>query len=92
MSQFADITGGTLHATLGTTSNISVLMYQFAERAGVGAIVDVIKWNHIMREKRISEIPDRAQAFMERYIPQVIPNNRRVYCWFDVYDIEEQRI
>ena len=53
---------------------------------------DIIKWNNRMRETRISELPDASQEFLEGYIPQFIPKNRPVYYWFDVYDIEEQRI
>ena len=45
-----------------------------------------------MRDMRLSEMPDELQEFLEGYIPEVIPENRRVYCWFDVYDIEEGRI
>jgi hypothetical protein len=29
---------------------------------------------------------------MENYIPRYVPRNRIVYHWFDVYDLEEQRI
>ena len=29
---------------------------------------------------------------MENYIPRDVPRHRVVYHWFDVYDLEEQRI
>jgi hypothetical protein len=29
---------------------------------------------------------------LEDYIPQFVRKNRPVYVWFDVYDIDEQRI
>jgi hypothetical protein len=45
-----------------------------------------------MRQTRPSELPMELQLFLEGYIPQVIPANRRVYTWFDVYDLEEARI
>lgn len=54
--------------------------------------IEIIRWNNQMRDKRISQLPDELQEFLEGYIPQYLPRNRRVYCWFDVYDIEEQRI
>ncbi len=54
--------------------------------------IEVIRWNNRMRYMRISELPDELQEFLEDYIPRYIPRNRRVYYWFDVYDIEEQRI
>jgi hypothetical protein len=49
-------------------------------------------WNVRMRNTRVSEMPMQLQLFLEGYIPEVIPANRRVYTWFDVYDIEEGRI
>jgi len=54
--------------------------------------IEIIRWNNQMRDKRLSELPDKSQMFLEEYVPRVIPANRRVYCWFDVYDIEEGRI
>jgi hypothetical protein len=54
--------------------------------------IEIIRWNNEMRTKRLCELPDKLQIFLEDYIPQFIPRNRPVYCWFDVYDLEEQRI
>lgn len=54
--------------------------------------IDVIKWNNQMRDKRLSELPDEAQEFLEDYVPKFIPRNRPAYVWFDLYDLEEERI
>ena len=54
--------------------------------------IEIIRWNNRMRDLRISDLPDDRQKFLEQYIPQFIPENRPLYCWFDVYDIEEKRI
>lgn len=54
--------------------------------------IEVIRWNNRLRELKISDLPDAAQEFLEGYIPQFVPKNRPVYRWFDVYDLEEQRI
>ena len=54
--------------------------------------LEIIKWNNRMREMRLSELPEKAQEYMEEYIPKFVPRNRPVYCWFDVYDLEEERI
>jgi len=32
------------------------------------------------------------QEFLEGYIAENLPAGRVVYYWFDVYDIEEERI
>ena len=53
---------------------------------------EIVKWNNKMRYTRPCDMPVELQMFLEGYIPQFIPKNRPVYVWFDVYDIEEQRI
>jgi len=54
--------------------------------------LEVIRWNNELRDKRLSELPDSIQEFMEDYVPQFVPRNRPVYVLFDIYDLEEQRI
>lgn len=54
--------------------------------------IEIIKWNNRLRNMRICDLPDALQEFLEDYIPKFVPKNRPVYCWFDVYDLEEQRI
>ena len=54
--------------------------------------IEIIKWNNDWRGKRMCELPDKLQEYMEDYIPKFIRRNRPVYHFFDVYDIEEQRI
>ncbi|MDT7043724.1 DUF5069 domain-containing protein [Candidatus Nitronereus thalassa] len=54
--------------------------------------VEIVKWNNRLRGMRISELPDDAQEFLEDYIENYIPKGRQFYSWFDVYDLEEQRL
>lgn len=56
--------------------------------------LEVIKWNNEWRYKRISELPDQLQEFMETYIPQNVPAPLipRIVYFFDIYDAEEKRI
>jgi hypothetical protein len=51
-----------------------------------------VAWNNKLRSTRLCDLPIEAQVFMEDYIPKVIPKNRPVYFWFDIYDLEEERI
>jgi hypothetical protein len=53
---------------------------------------EIIQWNNELRAKRLSELPAGIQEYMEDYIPKFVPRNRPVYVFFDVYDLEEQRI
>ena len=53
---------------------------------------EIIRWNNELRGKRIAELHDDIQEYLEDYIPKCVPRNRPVYVFFDVYDLEEQRI
>jgi hypothetical protein len=54
--------------------------------------IELIRWNNDLRTKRLSEMPDDIQEYMEDYVPKFVPRNRPVYAFFDIYDLEEQRI
>jgi hypothetical protein len=54
--------------------------------------IEIIRWNNDLRGKRLSELPDNIQEYLEDYVPKFVPRNRPVYVFFDVYDLEEQRI
>lgn len=53
---------------------------------------EIIAWNNRMREMRLSDLPPKAQAYMEEYVPKYVPAGRIPYRWFDVYDLEEKRM
>jgi hypothetical protein len=56
--------------------------------------IELINWNNEWRYKRLSEVPDTIQEFMEDYIPQFVPAPIRHHIdyYFDIYDAEEKRI
>ena len=60
----------------------------FGHRSGCSA------WNNEWRYKRLSEMPDPIQEFMEEYIPQFVPLELRHHIdyFFDIYDAEEKGI
>ncbi|WP_424314369.1 hypothetical protein [Haloferula sp.] len=45
-----------------------------------------------MRGKRICEMPLELREFLEGHLPELIPANKVVSCWFLVHHIEENRI
>ena len=53
---------------------------------------EIIAWNNQQRDMRLSDLPPKIQEYMEDYIPKFLPRHRVVYHWFDVYDLEEQRL
>jgi len=54
--------------------------------------IEIIAWNNKLRDQRLSDLSPETQEYMEDYVKQFIPRNRIVYHWFDVYDIEEERL
>lgn len=54
--------------------------------------MEIIRWNNKMRDMRICEMSGQAQEYLESYIPQNVPQHRPVYVWFDVFDLEEERL
>lgn len=53
---------------------------------------DVVVWNNKMRYTRPCDMAVELQVFLEDYIPKFVRKDRPVYVWFDVYDMEEQRL
>jgi hypothetical protein len=53
---------------------------------------EIIPWSNQQRDQRLSDLSVGLQVFMEDYIKKYVPRNRVVYTWFDVYDLEEQRL
>jgi Domain of unknown function (DUF5069) len=68
---------------------------EFAEWLAESAIqrpqIEIIRWNNRMRDMRVGDMSNKTQEYLETYIPKFIPLNRRVYTFFDVFDIEEKR-
>ncbi|MDA1191364.1 MAG: DUF5069 domain-containing protein [Candidatus Poribacteria bacterium] len=86
---FTEIDPDAFKAHVATGASDEEVAAWIGEHARAREAAEIVAWNNQMRELKISELPTGAQQFMERYVPQVIPSNRRVYVWFDVYDIEE---
>ena len=90
---FAGIKGSDLRDFLATGADDKAVAEWIGEHATKRPRVEVIKWSNELRYKRISELPDGLQEFLEDYIPQVVPHEtiRHIRYFFDVYDIEEKR-
>jgi Domain of unknown function (DUF5069) len=55
--------------------------------------IEIIKWDNDWRYKRLPDLPDTIQEFMEDYIPRFVPTRIRHHIdyFFDIYDAEENR-
>lgn len=89
---FAEIPYETFRDFVATGATDSEIADWIAKTAKERPRKEIIAWNNDLRGKRLSELPDDIQEYMEEYIPQFVPRNRPVYVFFDVYDLEEQRI
>jgi hypothetical protein len=76
-------------ATGATDEEISAWILAHAKQR---TRAEIIAWNNKQRDTRLSDLPPQLQEFLEDYIQQFLPRNRIVYRWFDVYDLEEERM
>jgi Domain of unknown function (DUF5069) len=76
-------------ATGATDDEVAVWIEKNARKR---SRAEVIAWNNKERDLRLSDLPVETQEYMEDYIAKFVPRNRVVYHWFDVYDLEEERI
>jgi hypothetical protein len=90
--QFAEINAEELKAFVATGTTDEDVAQWIGEHAKKRARVEVIQWNNQQRDARLSDLPAPVQEYMEGYIEQFVPRNRPVYHWFDVFDLEEERI
>ena len=89
---FAGITAEDFKAFVATGADDAAVAEWIQSNATEHTQEELVQWNNDLRYKRISEMPIHLQVFLEGYIAEFIPSNKIVYNWFDVYDVEEQRI
>jgi Domain of unknown function (DUF5069) len=90
--EFTGISGEDFQAKVATGATDTEMADFIKAKATKREPIEIVKWNNSQRDIRVSELPDGLQEYMESYIPQFIPKNRVVHHFFDIYDIEEQRI
>jgi len=90
---FAGIKGSALADFLATGADDEAVAKWITEHAKKRPRVEIIKWNNEWRYKRMNELPDQLQEFMEDYIPANVPHGviRHIRYFFDIYDAEEKR-
>jgi hypothetical protein len=90
---FAGIKGSDLRDFVATGADDAAVGKWIEEHATKRPRIEIIKWNNDLRYKRISELPDNMQEFMEDYIPKNVPPEliHHVRYFFDIYDAEEKR-
>ena len=91
---FAGITSEQFKEFVSTGAEDEEIAAWIVQHAQPRERIEIIKWNNDLRYKRLSELPDRIQEFMEDYIPQFVPAHLRHHIdyFFDIYDAEEKRM
>src|SRR5437868_7364126 len=90
--KFAEIDYDDFRALIATGATDDEIAEWIGEHAKKRSRAEIVAWNNKERDLRLSDLPAELQEFMENYIHRYVPRNRVVYHWFDVYDLEEQRI
>ena len=90
---FAEIKGADLREFLATGADDEAVGKWITEHARKRERIEIIKWNNEWRYKRMGELPDGMQEFMEDYIPKNVPPAviHHVRYFFDIFDAEEKR-
>ena len=91
---FAEISGDDFKDFVATGAPDEEVAKWIEHKAKQRPRIELIRWNNEWRYKRLSEMPDGIQEFMEDYIPQFVPAHLRhhVDYFFDIYDAEEKRM
>lgn len=90
--KFAKIDYDAFRAFVATGATDAEIDSWVREKAKKRSRTEIIAWNNKERDLRLSDLPAETQEFMEDYIAKFVPRNRIVYHWFDVYDLEEERL
>jgi len=89
---FAEISADAFRTFVATEVDDVAVAEWIAQNARARERREIIEWNNKLRYMRPCDMAIELQEFLEDYIPQVIPAGKIVNYWFDVYDIEEDRI
>jgi len=91
---FAGIKGSDLREFVATGADDAAVGKWIQDHAKQKERIDVIKFNNEFRYKRMGEMPDQIQEFMEDYIPANVPHDviHKLRYFFDIFDAEEKRI
>lgn len=90
---FAGLKGSDLKEFVATGADDDAVAKWIEKNAKKRDRIEIIRWNNEWRYKRIGELPDKLQEFLEDYIPKFVPGAviHHIRYFFDVYDAEEKR-
>lgn len=89
---FAGVDSGEFKAFVATGATDDDVSAWVKGKAKQQTEEEVVIWNNKERDRRLTDLSPKSQVYMEKYIRAHLPRNRIVYHYFDIYDLEEQRI
>ena len=90
--KFAEIDYHAYRSFVATGATDADIAAWIGEQAKKRSRADIVVWNNKERDLRLSDLSPELQEYLEGYIASFVPRHRVVYRWFDVYDLEEQRL
>lgn len=90
--KFAEIDYNAFRTFVASGATDDEVAAWIGEHAKKRSRAEVIVWNNHQRDLRLSDLSPELQEYMEDTIASVVPRNRVVRRFFDVYDFEEQRL
>jgi uncharacterized protein DUF5069 len=90
--KFAQIEYEAFKSFVATGATDEEIAAWISEHAKKRSRADIVIWNNLERDLRLSDLSSELQEHMEDYIASFVPRNRVVYHWYDVYDLEEERL
>jgi hypothetical protein len=90
---FAGLKGADFKKFVATGADDEAVAEWIGKHATKRPRIEIIKWNNDLRYKRLSEMPDQLQEYMEDYIPKNVPGAviHHIRYFFDIFDAEEKR-
>jgi hypothetical protein len=89
---FAGIDADAFKAEVATGASDEAMGQWVKANAKQQDVTAVVKWNNDLLYKRLSEMPDSIQVYMEDYMAENLPAGSQITYFFDIYDIEEKRM
>lgn len=90
--KFAEIDYNAYRSFVATGATDDEVATWIGEHAKKRSRAEIIVWNNQQRDLRLSDLSRELQEAMEDYIASAVPRHRIVYRFFDIYDLEEQRL
>ncbi len=89
---FTEVDYDAFREVVATGAGDQEMVAWITENARKRPPVEVVLWNNRQRDQSLRDLPPELQEFMEGYIAEEVPRHKIVYRYFDIFDLEEERL